>query len=205
VLQESALDAAELVSDAAAPVSETTLATLLLAPNSESKLLKSASTESQPLDVVKSPSAAVKSVPSVGSNARNRVDDRINNQLELISMHRRRHGQRGHAERQKRAGTRNQTDHSTTECLRVTGPTIPLAAALSHGRAFPERNCGLIAMCIITGRPCDERSTALRQFAPASARYDLAAMLSQTTRDPRRPQLATWSNLFWQSSSALCW
>jgi len=67
VLQESALEAPELVSDAAELVSGTTLATLLLAPNNESKLLKSASTESQPLEVVKSPSTAVKSVPSVGS------------------------------------------------------------------------------------------------------------------------------------------
>ena len=63
----SALDAAELVSDAAELVSGTTLATLLLAPNNESKLPKSASPGSQPLDVLKSPSAAVKSVPSVGS------------------------------------------------------------------------------------------------------------------------------------------
>ncbi len=46
-------------------------------------------------------------------------------------------------------------------------------------------------MRIITHRPCDERSTALLQFAPVSASYYLAAMLSQTTRDPRRPQLAT--------------
>ena len=67
VFQESALEAPELVSDAAELVSGTTLATLLLAPNNESKLLKSASTESQPLEVVKSPSTAVKSVPSVGS------------------------------------------------------------------------------------------------------------------------------------------
>ncbi|MGO9926921.1 MAG: hypothetical protein ACLPLP_12555, partial [Mycobacterium sp.] len=67
VFQESALEAAELMSAAAEPVSGTTLATLLLAPNNESKLLKSASTGSQPLEVVKSPSAAVKSVPSVGS------------------------------------------------------------------------------------------------------------------------------------------
>src|SRR5271163_4904885 len=67
VFQESALEAAELMSAAAEPVSGTTLATLLLAPNNESKLLKSASTGSQPLEVVKPPSAAVKSVPSVGS------------------------------------------------------------------------------------------------------------------------------------------
>src|ERR1700733_12674471 len=67
VFQESALEAAELVSDAAELVSGTALATLLLAPNNESKLLTSASTGSQPLGVVKSPSATVKSVPSVGS------------------------------------------------------------------------------------------------------------------------------------------
>ena len=66
VFQESALDAAEPMSDAAELVSGTTLATLLLAPNNESKLLKSASTESQPLEVVKSPSAAVKSYPAWG-------------------------------------------------------------------------------------------------------------------------------------------
>src|ERR1700744_5419440 len=55
------------MSDAAELVSGTALATLLLAPNNESKLLKSASTGSQPPEVVRSPSAAVKSVPSVGS------------------------------------------------------------------------------------------------------------------------------------------
>jgi hypothetical protein len=67
VFQESALEAAELMSDAAELVSGTTLATLLLAPNNESKLPRSASKESKPLEVVKSPSTAVKSAPSVGS------------------------------------------------------------------------------------------------------------------------------------------
>ena len=46
-------------------------------------------------------------------------------------------------------------------------------------------------MRIIADRSCDERSTALLQFAPASARYYLATTLSQTTRDPRRPLFAT--------------
>ncbi len=46
-------------------------------------------------------------------------------------------------------------------------------------------------MRIIAHRPCDERSTALLQFALVSARYYLAATLSQTTRDPRRPLFAT--------------
>src|ERR1700734_2299009 len=67
VFQGSALEAAELVSDAAELASENTLATLLLAANDESKPPKSASTGSPPLEMVKSPSAAVKSAPSVGS------------------------------------------------------------------------------------------------------------------------------------------
>src|ERR1700739_346556 len=74
--------------------------------------------------------------------------------------------------------------------------------------AFPEKPealSGRSAMCIIPHRPCDERSTALLQFAPVAARRYLAAMLSQTTRDPRRPQLATWSNPFWEPFTALCW
>jgi len=73
----------------------------------------------------------------------------------------------------------------------VTGPTIPLAEALSHGRAFPERDLKTSAMRIISHRPCDERSTALLQSAPVSARYHLAATPSQKTRDPRRPLFAT--------------
>ena len=46
-------------------------------------------------------------------------------------------------------------------------------------------------MRIITRWPCDERSTVLRQFNSVSARYYLVAMLSRTTRDPRRPLFAT--------------
>jgi hypothetical protein len=58
-------------------------------------------------------------------------------------------------------------------------------------------------MRIITQRPSDERSTALLQFAPVSARYYLAATLRQTTRDPRRLLFATWPNVFCDWCSAL--
>ena len=73
----------------------------------------------------------------------------------------------------------------------LRGRRFRLLKRLAMAGTFPERNLKTSAMRIITHWPCDERSTALLQFAPVSARYYLAATLGQTTRDPRRPLFAT--------------